>query len=132
MRAILLLVGCGLMSGCMQRDTEPRVDAAHGAALFVQDCAACHGADATGGASPAGPAPDLTGLARRAEGTFPTMAVLAQIDGLGRHGDPEPQMPEFGAGDLGPTVVVEFTEGIGTPVPADLLALTTYLESIQR
>ena len=119
-------------AGCV-RDEEGllRTDAAHGAALFAQDCAACHGADGRGGASAAGRAPDLTGLAARAGGTFPTIEVLAQIDGLGRHGDPEPRMPEFGAGDMGPTVVVELTEGIGTPVPADLLALAGYLESIQ-
>ena len=40
-------------------------------------------------------------------------------------------MPEFGAAGLGETVIVE-KDGIGTPVPAELLALTEYLEGVQR
>jgi hypothetical protein len=40
-------------------------------------------------------------------------------------------MPEFGALDLGPAVIVE-DDGIGTPVPATLLALANYLETIQE
>jgi hypothetical protein len=56
---------------------------------------------------------------------------MAQIDGLGRHGDPDAIMPEFGARDLGDTVIVE-QDGLGMPVPADLLALTEYLRTIQE
>jgi hypothetical protein len=41
-------------------------------------------------------------------------------------------MPEFGADDLGPLVVVEVEDGIGTPIPADLIALSEYLRSVQR
>ncbi|MEM7489566.1 MAG: cytochrome c [Pseudomonadota bacterium] len=114
------------LAACQVQSEAPRTDPARGLALFQQDCASCHGADA-GGAE----GPDLTGLAARNGGTFPTTRVLAQIDGLGRHGDPDAVMPEFGAGDMGPTVVVEFEEGIGTPVPADLLALARYLETVQ-
>ncbi|MEM7642543.1 MAG: cytochrome c [Pseudomonadota bacterium] len=116
------------LAACQLQPAAPRTDPAHGQFLFQQDCAVCHGADATGGDR----APDLTGLSARNGGLFPTTRVLAQIDGLGRHGDPEAVMPEFGAQDLGPTVVVEFEEGIGTPVPADLLALARYLETIQN
>ncbi|MEM8825209.1 MAG: cytochrome c [Pseudomonadota bacterium] len=117
-----------ILAACQtQPAPPPRTDPAHGLSLFQQDCAICHAADATGGEGP-----DLTGLAARNEGIFPMIRVLAQIDGLGRHGDPEAVMPEFGAQDLGPTVVVEFEEGIGTPVPADLLALARYLETIQN
>jgi hypothetical protein len=39
-------------------------------------------------------------------------------------------MPEFGAEGLGMTVIVEH-EGVGTPVPADLLALAAWLEGVQ-
>ncbi|MFO6464350.1 c-type cytochrome [Jannaschia sp. KMU-145] len=115
------------LAACQTAPEDVRVDAAHGMALFAQDCTACHGADATGGTGP-----DLTRISSRNGGDFPTTRVLGQIDGLGRHGDPAAVMPEFGAQDLGPTVVVEFEEGIGTPIPADLLALSRYLESIQR
>jgi hypothetical protein len=61
---------------------------------------------------------------------FPRDAVMSTIDGYGRAGGSHGAMPEFGAGDLGPLVQVE-ADGLSTPVPADLLALTNYLESIQ-
>jgi mono/diheme cytochrome c family protein len=105
--------------------TEADVSAARGLALFQeQDCASCHGAGGTGGSAPA-----LTELGRGE--AFPTLRVMAQIDGLGRHGDPDAIMPEFGARDLGDTVIVE-RDGLGMPVPADLLALTEYLRTIQE
>ncbi|SFJ03015.1 c-type cytochrome [Jannaschia pohangensis] len=116
---------CLALAACQPVDPEPRVDVERGAALFEQNCAACHGADAKGRIGP-----DLTTLAARNGGTFPQTRVMAQIDGLARHGKDGAVMPEFGAGDLGPTVVVEH-EGLGTPVPADLLALSEYLASIQ-
>ena len=106
---------------------EPEIDSVRGAEIFAWACAACHGPEGRGGTGP-----DLTGLAARAGGTFPMVPVLAQIDGMGRHGDPDAVMPEFGARDLGPTVIVEIEEGLGTPVPADLVALTEYLKLIQE
>ncbi|WP_371156027.1 c-type cytochrome [Jannaschia sp. 2305UL9-9] len=117
-----------VVAGCVDRDlpVATDVDATRGAALFDASCADCHGADGRGGVGP-----DLTMLSADAGGTFPRDAVMAQIDGLGRHGDSDAVMPEFGAGDMGATVIVEH-DGLGTPVPADLLALTTYLETIQR
>lgn len=118
---LLLLALAACQSG---PPTEADVGAERGTALFARDCAACHGADGTGGMGP-----DLTGLGRGE--AFPEVRVMAQIDGMGRHGDPDAVMPEFGARGLGDTVIVEH-DGIGTPVPADLLALTTYLRSIQR
>lgn len=127
-RFLLAATSVVLLSACNQT-SQPRVDATHGASLFEQNCASCHGADATG--TP-GLAPDLTTLSTRNGGTFPRNRVLAQIDGLGRHGDPNAVMPEFGAGDLGPAIVVEGKDGLGTPIPSDLIALAEYLTSIQR
>jgi len=122
MRALSLIL---LLAACQPAPpTEVQVDATRGAALFARDCAECHTADGSGGIGP-----DLTALGRGDE--FPAMRVMAQIDGLGRHGDPDAVMPEFGAGGMGDTVIVE-EDGIGTPVPADLLALATYLRTIQR
>jgi hypothetical protein len=40
-------------------------------------------------------------------------------------------MPEFGAGDMGDTIIVENPDGTGTPVPARLLALADFVESLQ-
>ncbi|CUH40351.1 putative bifunctional cbb3-type cytochrome c oxidase subunit II/cytochrome c [Jannaschia seosinensis] len=124
MRRLVPLLPLAL-AACQAAETEPRVDVERGAALFAADCAACHGADGTGGVGP-----DLTAITARAGGEFPTMRVMAQIDGLGRHGDPDAVMPEFGAADMGPTVIVE-QDGLGTPVPADLLALSEFLRAIQ-
>lgn len=116
------------VAGCLSQSplpTDADIDATRGATLFAQSCAACHGADAMGGRGP-----DLTALAARNGGTFPRDAVMATIDGLDRHGDAGAVMPEFGAQGLGATVIVEH-DGIGTPIPADLLALTAYLDSVQ-
>jgi mono/diheme cytochrome c family protein len=115
----LLLTACAVGG-------EPRTDAAHGASLFAQNCAACHGAGATGNIGP-----DLTTLSSSSGGTFPRDRVLAQIDGLNRHGEAGAVMPEFGAGDLGPAIIVEEHDGLGTPIPSDLIALTEYLRAIQ-
>ena len=47
-----------------------------GAKLYSENCASCHGADATGGRSPnEAAAPDLTALKRNANGSFPAPRV---------------------------------------------------------
>jgi hypothetical protein len=75
--------------------------------------------------------PDLTGLTASNGGVFPRDAVMSTIDGLDRGTHFSAAMPEFGAGDLGETVVVE-SDGLGTPVPMTLLLLADYLESMQQ
>lgn len=125
---LLTLLATIALSACNVAP-EPRTDAAHGASLFAQNCAACHGADAGG---TAGVAPDLTSLSLLNGGEFPRDRVLAQIDGLERHGNADAVMPEFGAGDLGPAIIVEEHNGLGTPIPSDLIALTEYLRTVQR
>ncbi|WP_299656227.1 cytochrome c [uncultured Jannaschia sp.] len=126
--APLMLATSFLLTACQTNDrlpTEADIDASRGKALFAASCTGCHDDDGSGGIGP-----DLTGLSARAGGTFPEDYVMATIDGLDRHGDPEAVMPEFGAQGLGDTVIVEH-DGLGTPVPADLLALTAFLRSIQ-
>jgi len=119
--AAMVLAGCQQAALPEERD----VTAARGAALFAQNCTGCHADDARGGVGP-----DLTTLSARNGGVFPWDRVLGQIDGLGRHGDPDAVMPEFGARGSGDTVVVE-RDGLGVPVPVDLLALVTWLEGVQ-
>lgn len=106
-----------------------------GRSAYMENCASCHAADATGNGPDARAlgviAPDLTGLATRNGGTFPRDQVMSIIDGLSRDPHFSAAMPEFGAGDLGDTVVVE-QDGLGTPVPLTLLLLTDYLEDIQK
>ncbi|WP_296427504.1 c-type cytochrome [Yoonia sp.] len=127
MRYFIILAAFGL-GACVEEPVDGRT-------AYLADCAGCHGSDATGN-GPAGRGlsvapPDLTSISRRNGGSFPRDRVMSTIDGLDRGAHFSPAMPEFGAGDMGDTVIVE-TDGLGTPVPMRLLVLTEYLESIQQ
>lgn len=131
MRLILcaLATPLAVLVACATTDMP---DAPEGEALFVENCAACHDYDATGGAlSVRGKsAPDLTRISARNGGTFPEAAVLSQIDGYGRGKVSAEIMPAFGSlldGDLVPVDI----DGTLTPTPRPLAALLFYLESIQ-
>ena len=121
-----------VLMGCIEQELD--VSAEEGARLFQAQCAACHGTDARG-AGVAGVQlfnlpPDLTVLAANNGGVFPRDYVMGVIDGFDRGAHFSAAMPEFGAGDMGPTVIVE-RDGLGTPVPARLLAITEFLEGVQ-
>ena len=120
------LLGLGL-AGCVAEEPE-----ADGRTFFVENCASCHGAGGRGhGPLAAGldpPPADLTQIAARNGGEFPLVRLLSVIDG---YASGDRAMPAFGEGELGPTIVVELEEGVGTPVPTTLWALAGYLESIQ-
>jgi len=132
MRALMLLAPLAV-AGCVEQELD--VSAQAGEVLFQANCAACHGADARGagefGVELFNIPPDLTVLSANNGGTYPRDYVMGVIDGY--HRDPafSRAMPEFGAEGMGPTVIVE-QDGLGTPVPARLLALSEYLESIQE
>lgn len=119
------------LSNCAPADVD-MPEPSEGAALFNQNCSACHGknADPASRELSVG-APDLRHIVTRNNGTFPRAAMLSQIDGYGRGRVSAEQMPEFGAlleGDLVPVEV----DGIFTPTPRPLAALLAYLEDIQR
>lgn len=123
-----------LTAACAPQSEDTRVDVFRGQQLFQENCAVCHGARAMGG-GPASlglgaPPPSLRNLSTANGGNFPRDYVLEKIDGLARHSDPAAAMPEFGAGDLGPIIQVE-NDGLSTPIPADLLAIANYLETLQ-
>lgn len=125
-------------AGCQQVVTPnetTRIDADHGAQVFSQECAVCHGEDARGGGvASLGLAvvpPDLTLFARNNGGVFPRDRVMSVIDGYYRQEHVFDPMPIFGERDMGPNVLVE-EDGVATPVPANLLALANYLESVQQ
>lgn len=127
MRYFIILVAMGL-AACVEEPVDGRT-------VYLEDCAGCHGADARGGGIDARALsvapPDLTLIATRNGGIFPRDQVMSTIDGLNRGAHFSPAMPEFGAGDMGETIIVE-EDGLGMPVPAQLLALTDYLESLQQ
>jgi mono/diheme cytochrome c family protein len=126
---VLAALAAVALSAC-EREAEISPSAA-----FMEDCAGCHGPAGKGsralGLALDPPAPDLTTLAARNGGVFPRDYVMSTIDGLSRGAHFSAAMPEFGEGDLGDTVIVENPDGTGTPVPARLLALADYVESLQ-
>jgi hypothetical protein len=127
MRYLAILAVLGL-AACVEEPIDGRT-------AYLENCASCHGVDGKGD----GPAargltvapPDLTTISARNGGVFPTDQVMSTIDGLDRGMHFSAAMPEFGAGDMGETVIVE-EDGLGTPVPMQLLLLAEYLESIQQ
>ena len=127
MRYLVILAVLGA-AACVEEPIDGRV-------AYQENCASCHEVAAKGdGPIAAGlttAPPDLTMIAARNGGVFPTDQVMSTIDGLDRGEHFSTAMPEFGAGDMGATVIVE-EDGLGTPVPMQLLALAEYLESIQQ
>lgn len=127
MRYLIILAALGL-AACVEEPIDGRT-------AYLENCAACHGpagqGDGPAGRGLATAPPDLTTLAARNGGVFPTDEVMSIIDGLNRAPHFSAAMPEFGAGDMGETVIVE-NEGLGTPVPMTLLILTEYLETLQQ
>jgi hypothetical protein len=98
---------------------------------YKEYCAVCHGVDAKGG-GPAAPAlkvppPDLTRIAERRKGKFPTEDVMALISG-------NRTLPAHGSSDMPVWGSVFRTFGSG---PDDqthklrILNLAKYLESLQ-
>ena len=132
MRYILLALawaGCVGQGGAVQGDVGPDP-----ASDFASYCAACHGAGGRGdGAAGAGLSPkpaDLTGLAARTGGVFPTTRVTAYIwrgEGAAAHR----AMPEFAGLMEGALVPYDGGDGIETPTPERLVALAEYLKTIQ-
>jgi mono/diheme cytochrome c family protein len=122
-RAALAGLALAALAGC-----NPWASASVGERQFHESCAGCHGAGGRGG--PVGP--DLTGIARR-EGGFPRVAVLARLDGYGRglgHGDAA--MPDLSHLLVGRMIPVEPGDGTRRMVPEVIVALSAYLERIQR
>jgi mono/diheme cytochrome c family protein len=108
-----------------------------GLELYQDYCAACHGADAKGGDGvldkhwPKPPA-NLTKLAHRHGGIFPTGYVMSTVDGYTRNTHDEHTMPAFGPLLEGEMAVWVDENGVPTPTPAALLALAEYIASLQE
>jgi mono/diheme cytochrome c family protein len=105
-----------------------------GAQDFADYCAGCHGVSGKGNGELAAtlsrrPA-DLTGLARRNGGTFPTTRVMAKIWGYtgGKGGE---VMPNFGPLLDSDMVPYDGGDGIMSPTPIRLVQIAEHLQSIQ-
>jgi len=130
---ILVLGGGGPSAAHPQRTASPAQPAAvadTGRALFMTHCATCHGTAARGDGPVADalrvrPA-DLTQLAKRNGGVFPSAETHRIVDGrgIGAHGNPD--MPVWGS------VFRRAPNVSDTDVAARIDALVRYLESIQE
>lgn len=131
-RAAVVVTGLSLAGVLLAgRADAQTTSAATGDYLFRTYCAACHGTSAKGDGPLADsmrrrPA-DLTEIAKRNKGVFPTDEVFRMIDGrtpVKGHGGPD--MPVWG------DVFTRSVDG-GDPavVGARIKALVAYLESIQ-
>lgn len=121
-------------AGCAPEEQVFRTDTVRGKDLFDASCVQCHGANGEGSVAASIDvgltAPSLRVLSQNNGGVFPSEYVMTTIDGLSRHNQKVASMPEFGEEYLGPLIQVE-EDGVSTPIPADLLALANYLETIQ-
>lgn len=127
--SLLGLLGC--QEPLHREDASPKGEVA-AAELYRDHCAACHGVDGRGdGPISRGlisfPA-DLTRIAERRGGHFPSEEVRSSIDGrsdLAGHRGPE--MPRWG--EFWDQGAASGTEATGSP---EINALVGFLESIQR
>lgn len=134
MRAALLMLTASLGLAACQETAMPEPQ--DGQALFMQNCAICHGEDARGNGPMAralAKAPrNLTLIARHNGGTFPRAKVMSTVDGYTRSDIDLPGMPEFGNLLEGDLIPFDSGDGKQTPTPRKLVALVEYLQSIQQ
>ncbi|MHA6326033.1 c-type cytochrome [Roseivivax sp. CAU 1753] len=108
---------------------------AEGARLFVEYCVVCHGTGGKGDGPMARamtkPPLDLTLLSVRNGDVYPARKVLSTVDGYARSDLSGPGMPEFGDMLSGDLVPYDSGDGVLTPTPRTLVALTEYLRTIQ-
>lgn len=127
----LIVISVLIAAGCSQTAAPEHP----GREIYMGYCVSCHGRGAQGDgvyASELSVAPaDLTGLAARNGGVFPSSDVMAKIYGYpGRYQDHV--MPEFGPVLAGPNVTWTDETGALLETPKALIDLVEYLKSVQR
>ena len=127
---ILMTLAAASLAACVEPKSAPET----GAQDYADYCAACHGPTGKGD-GPAAPdqaikPADLTTLATRNKGSFPTTKVMAQIWGYaGAKG--RGVMPDFGPLLQGEMVPYDGGDGILSPTPIRLVELAEYLKTLQ-
>ena len=126
----ILLVAALLPTIAQSQDADPGLE------IYLDHCATCHGLDATGNGPTAAvltlQPTDLTELASKNGGIFPTFRVVARIDGrdpLVAHGSPMPVYGDFFEGKG-----VALADPAGQPIMTSqpIVDLVAYLEGLQK
>jgi mono/diheme cytochrome c family protein len=126
----MVVVGMAAAAQKIKRVPAAYTSPASGKEMYVNHCAACHGAEAKGD-GPAASAlkvqpTDLTMLAKKNNGKFPADHVYSSIVGdlnLPAHGSAE--MPMWG------NVYRSMSRGRGAEVQQRVSNLTSYIETLQ-
>ena len=132
--ALIAIAALGLPAAAADPPGYDPVLAELGAPLFQRYCASCHGPDGNGDGpvakSMGTPPADLTGIAKRRGGEFPSGKIAQFIDGrfeLPAHGSRE--MPVWGE-RFGSDVP---DSGVGESIArGNIASLVEYLKSIQQ
>ncbi|MBU2993888.1 cytochrome c [Octadecabacter sp. 1_MG-2023] len=110
-------------------------DALEGQLIYQTYCATCHGVDAQGGGPMSATLilqpPDLTRMAERNDGVFPTTRAAMRIDGrdpLVSHGSP---MPVYGDYFEGNDTPIKLETGQPMMTSRTLADVVAFLEGIQ-
>jgi mono/diheme cytochrome c family protein len=119
------------LGGATLKRVADQPESLTGQQLYASYCAVCHGADAKGG-GPFAPRlkvwpPDLTQLARKNGGAFPSLHVAEVIDG-------EFQKPAHGSSEMpiwGP-IFRSVAHGRNDSAQRRINRLVKYLESVQQ
>lgn len=134
MRHILIcLLGASMIMACTPEEEMPGPQ--DGKALFMKNCAVCHGENAKGEGPMARSmvkAPkDLTLISVRHGDKFPKAKIMSIIDGYAKAELTAPGMPEFGDLLKGDNVPFDSGDGVQVPTPRKLVALLEYIETLQ-
>lgn len=134
MKYALIAACLAATAACTTQET-PSVTRDTGRTLFAQNCASCHGTGGQPGSTPrpglaAQPA-DLTKIAARRNGVWPMLEVMSIVDGYTKRSNPRDGMPVIPALTEGPKIEFDTGNGVTRQVPARLVAVVSYLESIQ-
>ena len=132
-RLPLLMIAALALPGCLPQ-TKPAAQTT-GAQDYAAYCSACHGSGGMGdgelAAELAKKPANLTLLAAKNGGTFPTTRVMAQIWGYaGKKG--QDVMPDFGPLLDGELVLYDGGDGIETPTPVRLVQIAEYVKGLQK
>lgn len=104
--------------------------------LYQQFCATCHGTDGRTpgavGVDLAIPPADLTLLAYRNGGVFPTMQVVMRIDGRSEDVNHSVAMPIYGEFFEGEAAMIKSESGQPIVLSAPIADLVTFIEALQE